>query len=56
MKKKTYYQLALFFILFNYFIVIYAVAVEEYKLEFNENTKIIWRVEEYDKISTRIFS
>ncbi len=48
MKKKTYLQLALLLILFHYFYVINAVAVE-YNLEFNENTKFIWRVEEYEE-------
>ena len=48
MKKKTYFQLALLLILFNYFIVINAVAVE-YNLEISEDTNLIWRVDEYDE-------
>ena len=48
MKKRTYFQLALLFILFNYFIVINAVAVE-YNLEISEDTNLIWRVEEYEE-------
>lgn len=49
MKKKKGFQFLLFFIIFNYFILINTIALEEYKLEFNENTKIIWRVEEYEE-------
>ncbi len=48
MKKKTYFQLALLFILFNYFVVINAVAVE-YSLDIDENTNWIWRVDEFDE-------
>jgi len=48
MKKKTYFKVALLFILINYFIVINAVAVE-YTLDIDENSNWIWRVDEYDE-------
>jgi hypothetical protein len=48
MKKKTYFQLALLFILINSFIIINATAVE-YTLDIDENTNWIWQVDEYDE-------
>ena len=48
MKKKTYFQLALLFLLFNYFIVINAVAVD-YTLDIDKDSNWIWRVDEYDE-------
>ena len=48
MKKKTYFQLALLFLLFNYFIVINAVAVD-YSLDIDKDSNWIWRVDEYDE-------
>ena len=48
MKKKTYVQLALLFLLFNYFIVINAVAVD-YSLDIDKDSNWIWRVDEYDE-------
>ncbi len=48
MKKKTYFQVALLFILINSFIVINATAVE-YTLDIDENTNWIWRVDEFDE-------
>jgi len=48
MKKKTYVQLTLLFLLFNYFIVINAVAVD-YSLDIDKDSNWIWRVDEYDE-------
>ena len=48
MKRKTYLQIALLFVLFNYIFVINAVAVD-YNIEINENNNFIWKVEEYDE-------
>lgn len=48
MKKKTYFQIALLFVLLNYFIIINAIAVD-YNLELSNDANLIWRVDKFDE-------
>ena len=48
MKRKTYFQIALLFVLFSNLIVINALAVE-YNLELASDAKVIWKVDEFDE-------